>query len=132
FFRDTFPIGRVPALIPATWGADGWPVFGNNGRVPVNGVFDKPIRLSPEEELYERQKSIVVSDDFDNDAPHRAYMDEDWTIPEAPAVDESLLGVELIENPGFEDGDAGWIVNDTATLAPSSDAASGSGSLQIT
>ena len=30
FFRDTFPIGRIPALIPATW-QDGWPTFGNNG-----------------------------------------------------------------------------------------------------
>lgn len=132
FFRDTFPIGRVPALIPAKWGADGWPVFGNEGSVPVNGAFDKPIRLSPEEELYERQKSIVVSDDFENDAPHRAYMDEDWAIPEAPNLDESLLGVELITNPGFENGDDEWIVNDTATLVPSADAASGSGSLQVT
>ena len=26
---------------------DGWPTFGNNGVVPVNGVFDKPIKLSP-------------------------------------------------------------------------------------
>ena len=45
FFRDTFPIGRIPALIPATW-SDGWPTFGNNGSVPVNGPFAKPIELS--------------------------------------------------------------------------------------
>lgn len=132
FFRDTFPIGRIPALIPATWGADGWPVFGNNGSVPVGGSLQKPIRLSPEEELYERQKSIVVSDDFDNDAPHRAYMDEDWTIPTAPNVDQSLLGVELFNNPGFESGADGWIVNDTATIAPTTDAATGAGALQVT
>ncbi len=72
--------------------------------MPVNGSFAKPIELSPEEELYERQKSIVASDDFDNDAPHRAYMDEDWTIPASPDIDESLLGVELFGNPGFESG----------------------------
>lgn len=132
FFRDNFPIGRIPALIPATWGADGWPVFGNNGSVPVGGLFDKPIRLSEEEELYERQKSIVVSDDFANDAPERAYMDEDWTIPEPPDIDESLVGVELLTNPGFEDGSTGWIANDSATLTPSSDAASGTGALQVT
>ncbi|MCR2812420.1 glycoside hydrolase 43 family protein [Microbacterium sp. zg.Y1084] len=81
FFRDTFPIGRIPALIPATWGADGWPTFGNAGSVPVNGSFAKPIRLSEAEERLERQKSIVASDDFANDAPHRAYMDEEWAIP---------------------------------------------------
>ncbi|HEY6738760.1 MAG TPA: family 43 glycosylhydrolase [Actinopolymorphaceae bacterium] len=131
FFRDTFPIGRIPALIPATW-SDGWPTFGNNGAVPVNGAFAKPIELSPEEELYERQKSIVVSDDFDNDAPHRAYMDEDWQIPAAPDIDESLVGVELFANPGFEDGTTGWIVNDTATLTSSTDAASGASSVQVT
>ncbi|MDG9677189.1 glycoside hydrolase 43 family protein [Micromonospora sp. DH14] len=80
FFRDTFPIGRIPALIPATW-QDGWPTFGAGGVVPVNGLFDKPIRLSPAEETFERQKSIVASDDFANDAPHRAYQDEQWTVP---------------------------------------------------
>ncbi|MDY0908834.1 family 43 glycosylhydrolase [Microbacterium sp. CFBP9034] len=130
FFRDTFPIGRIPALIPATW-TDGWPTFGTNGSVPVNGAFEKPIELSPAEALYERQKSIVVSDDFDNDAPQRAYMDEEWTIPAAPTVDQSLLGVELFANPGFESGADGWIVNDTATITPSTDAASGAGSLLV-
>ncbi|MEO3773349.1 glycoside hydrolase 43 family protein [Micromonospora sp. B9E7] len=80
FFRDTFPIGRIPALIPATW-QNGWPTFGTNGVVPVNGLFDKPIQLSPAEEAFERQKSIVASDDFANDAPHRAYQDEQWTVP---------------------------------------------------
>lgn len=80
FFRDTFPIGRIPALIPATW-QDGWPTFGTSGVVPVNGLFDKPIRLSPAEEAFERQKSIVASDDFANDAPRKAYQDEQWTVP---------------------------------------------------
>lgn len=133
FFRDTFPIGRIPALIPATWGADGWPVFGNGGSVPVGGSFQKPIRLSPEEELYERQKSIVVSDDFDNDAPHRAYMDEDWTIPTAPVYDESLLGVELIQNPGFESGAvAPWGTQFGATVAlDGTNPASGSAALKV-
>lgn len=80
FFRDTFPIGRIPALIPATW-QNGWPTFGAGGVVPVNGLFDKPIRLSPAEEAFERQKSIVASDDFANDAPRKAYQDEQWTVP---------------------------------------------------
>ena len=93
FFRDSFPVGRIPALVPATW-QDGWPTFGTDGVVPVNGVFDKPIRLSPAEEALERQKSLVASDDFANDAPHKAYMDEQWTIPSPPGADGSLLGVD--------------------------------------
>jgi beta-xylosidase len=105
FFRDTFPIGRIPALIPATW-HDGWPTFGNDGVVPVDGVFDKPIKLSPAEELFERQKSIVGSDDFDNDAPHKGYMDERWTIP-APPADGSVATVGEIE-PNGSRLDAVW------------------------
>ncbi|MFD7659196.1 glycoside hydrolase 43 family protein [Actinosynnema sp. NPDC059797] len=80
FFRDSFPVGRIPALIPATW-RDGWPTFGHDGVVPVDGAFPKPIRLSPAQEALERQKAVVASDDFANDAPHKAYMDERWTIP---------------------------------------------------
>ncbi|MFU8876298.1 family 43 glycosylhydrolase [Micromonospora sp. SL4-19] len=132
FFRDSFPIGRIPALIPATW-QDGWPTFGNNGVVPVEGAFEKPIKLSPDEELFERQKSIVASDDFANDAPHKAYTDEEWTIPERPKFDESLIGVELLENPGFESGSvAPWGAQYGATLSlDSTDPASGSAALKV-
>jgi beta-xylosidase len=84
FFRDTFPIGRIPALIPATW-EDGWPTFGDDGMVGVGASFDKPIRLSEAAERLERQKSIVASDDFDNDAPLQAYMLEHWNIPHPPS-----------------------------------------------
>ncbi|WP_431882434.1 family 43 glycosylhydrolase [Micromonospora gifhornensis] len=132
FFRDTFPIGRIPALIPATW-SDGWPTFGTNGVVPVEGAFDKPIRLSPAEELFERQKSIVVSDDFANDAPHKAYMDEQWTIPTPPAVDESLIGVELLDNAGFESDEVSpWAAQFGATLTrDTADPATGSAALKV-
>lgn len=132
FFRDTFPIGRIPALIPATW-RDGWPTFGNNGVVPVDGLFDKPIRLTPDQERFERQKSIVASDDFDNDGPHKAYLDEHWTIPEPPDIDESLIGVELLENPGFEAGTvAPWGAQFGASLAlDATDPAAGTASLRV-
>src|SRR5690606_24335688 len=117
FFRDTFPIGRIPALIPATW-SEGWPTFGDNGEVPVNGVFQKPIELTPAQQRFERQKSVVASDDFRNDATRRAYQDEEWTLPTPPQLDESLLGVELLANPDIELGSTeGWIVNDSATLS---------------
>lgn len=128
FFRDNFPAGRIPALIPAVWN-DGWPTFGNNGSVPVNGAFAKPITLSPAETALERIKSVVASDDFTNDAPHRAYMDEEWDIPAGPTYDPSLLGVELFANPDLESGATGWVGNDTAVLTASDQARTGSGSL---
>ncbi|MBQ1051183.1 glycoside hydrolase 43 family protein [Micromonospora sp. C51] len=94
FFRDTFPIGRIPALIPATW-SDGWPTFGADGVVAVDGTFAKPIRLSPAEELFARQQSIVVSDDFANDAPHKPYLDEQWTPPPGSAEEIAPNGSRL-------------------------------------
>ena len=132
FFRDTFPIGRIPALIPATW-SDGWPTFCNNGVVAVDGEFAKPIPLGPAEALFERQKSIVASDDFANDAPRKAYQDEEWTIPAPPDVDESLIGVELVENPGFEAGSpAPWGAQFGATLGlDTTDPAAGSAALRV-
>jgi len=132
FFRDSFPIGRIPALIPAVW-TDGWPTFGNNGSVPLNGEFAKPITLSPAEELFGRQKSLVVSDDFSNDAPERSYLNEDWTIPEAPTYDESLLGVELVQNPGFESSTVSpWGTQFGATISvDGTDPASGSAALKV-
>ncbi|MFB4268289.1 family 43 glycosylhydrolase [Nonomuraea sp. GTA35] len=132
FFRDTFPIGRIPALIPATW-QDGWPTFGDNGAVPVDGLLRKPIRLSQAEETLERQKSIVASDDFANDAPHKAYMDEKWTIPEPPDVDETLIGVELLDNPGFEaETVAPWGAQYGATLGrDTTDPAAGGSALKV-
>ncbi len=130
FFRDTFPIGRIPALIPATW-TDGWPTFGNGGVVPVNGAFPKPITLSEAEQRLEQQKSIVASDDFDNDAPHRPWMDEQWDIPDAPDIDESLLGVELLANPGFENGTTGWQVNGSGVLTTTDDAYAGESAVLV-
>ncbi len=132
FFRDTFPIGRIPALIPATW-QDGWPTFGDNGVVKVDDVFDKPIKLGPEREAFERQKSLVASDDFVNDAPHKAYMDEEWTIPRPPDYDETLIGVELLDNPGFEaTAVAPWGARYGATLSrDTAHPASGAAALKV-
>ncbi|GAA3037640.1 family 43 glycosylhydrolase [Microbacterium dextranolyticum] len=130
FFRDTFPVGRIPALIPATW-KDGWPTFGNNGNVPYNGTFDKVISLTPAQTELERSRSVVASDDFDNDAPHRAWSDEKWQIPAQPAIDQSLLGVELFANANLDAGTTGWIVNDNATLTASPNGHNGSSAVLI-
>ncbi|WP_336921694.1 family 43 glycosylhydrolase [Aquipuribacter sp. SD81] len=131
FFRDSFPVGRIPALIPATW-SDGWPTFGDDGVVRVGDSFDTPITLEPDEVRRERLHSLVVSDDFANDAPHRPWMDEQWEVPEPPELDESLLGVELVSNGGFEDGTTGWVVNGTGELTTTTEAASGEAAALVT
>ncbi|MGN6240354.1 MAG: family 43 glycosylhydrolase [Cellulosimicrobium cellulans] len=132
FFRDTYPLGRIPALIPATW-QDGWPTFGDDGGVRVGDTFAKPIVLDPATERRERLKSIVASDDFANDAEHRAFSDTVWEVPDAPTYDESLLGVELVANPGFEDPTtAPWAAQFGATLSrETSGTASGTGALRV-
>ena len=33
-FGDRGAVGRIPYLVPLTWGADGWPVLGVDGEVP--------------------------------------------------------------------------------------------------
>jgi len=132
FFRDTYPLGRIPALIPATW-EDGWPTFGDDGVVRVGDTFAKPIVLDEATERRERLKSIVASDDFANDAEHRAFSDTVWEVPEPPTYDESLLGVELVANPGFEDATtAPWAAQFGATLAlDRSSPASGAAALRV-
>ncbi|TRY18383.1 family 43 glycosylhydrolase [Tessaracoccus rhinocerotis] len=116
FFRDTFPVGRIPALIPATW-SQGWPTFGDEGRVRLGDEFQHLVTLPPELAAAQRLKSVVTSDDFRNDAPHKPFRDEQWDLPAAPEVDESLIGVELLGNGDFESGEvAPWAVQYTADL----------------
>ncbi|NHB84322.1 glycosyl hydrolase 43 family protein [Tessaracoccus sp. HDW20] len=83
FFRDTYPIGRIPALIPATW-SDGWPTFGDAGRVTQGSEFEQLIELPADLAAAQRLKSVVASDDFSNDAPHRAFRDIEWDLPDVP------------------------------------------------
>ena len=60
FFRDTYPTGRIPGLIPATWGDDGWPVFGDNNQVSASDTYDKLIDLPADLENLVRQRSILI------------------------------------------------------------------------
>jgi beta-xylosidase len=53
-FRDYGAVGRIPYLVPTTW-ANGWPVIGDNGKVPTY------INLKPNKSLI---PGIVTSDDF--------------------------------------------------------------------
>lgn len=54
-FQDHGAVGRIPYLLPLSW-ADGWPVFGIDGKAPEQFEVDLP--PSPKEPL-------VISDEFD-------------------------------------------------------------------
>ena len=53
-FRDFGSVGRIPYLVPVKW-EDGWPVFGENGKVP------ETLNLKPSKGLI---PNIVASDEF--------------------------------------------------------------------
>ncbi len=54
-FRDYGSVGRIPYLVPVTW-SDGWPVLGENGKVPETLDLRSGTGLIP---------GIVASDEFD-------------------------------------------------------------------
>lgn len=58
FFRDNGSVGRIPYLVPATW-ENGWPVFGNNGKVP--STLSMPA-------AQEAGYGIVTSDEFEGNS----------------------------------------------------------------
>lgn len=116
FFRDTYPIGRIPALIPANW-KDGWPTFGDNGTVKRGSEFEQLITLPTELAAAQRLKSVVASDDFANDAPHKAFRDTTWDLPDAPDPGDQPAAGELLTNGDFESGAlAPWKLQYTAAL----------------
>jgi beta-xylosidase len=53
-FRDYGAVGRIPYLVPVKW-EDGWPVLGENGKVPETLALPASKGLVP---------GIVASDDF--------------------------------------------------------------------
>jgi beta-xylosidase len=53
-FRDNGGVGRIPYLVPVKW-EDGWPILGENGKVPMTLDLPKNKSLIP---------NIVSSDEF--------------------------------------------------------------------
>lgn len=95
-FQDYHSVGRVPCLVPVTWGEDGWPVFGNDGK-SVDKVLEKPVQGMEE-------KSIVESDEFDNQAVRRIYdaSKKDTEVAAGISVDELESGNIDVEENEFE------------------------------
>lgn len=55
-FQDHGAVGRIPMVVPVTWGEDDWPIFGVDGKVPERFEANLP----PFE-----AKPLVISDEFD-------------------------------------------------------------------
>lgn len=102
FFRDYGSVGRIPYIVPMEW-KDGWPVFGDNGRVPEVLNIDAKQPLIPE---------IVASDEFnrekeDRDLPlvwqwNHNPNDKYWSVTDRPGylrlktfrLDKSILSAK--------------------------------------
>lgn len=60
FFHDNGALGRIPDLMPVTWGSDGWPTVGVNGQVPA--TLDIPKGAGT-------LKGIIESEEFSTATP---------------------------------------------------------------
>ncbi|MDR7295120.1 beta-xylosidase [Pelomonas aquatica] len=86
-FKGNGAVGRIPYLVPVTW-KDGWPVFGENGKVPM--TLDIPAGGQG----VSGASGIVASDEF-NRQPGDAALPlawqwnhnprpEDWSLSKRP------------------------------------------------
>lgn len=139
-FADDFPTGRVPVLVPVSWGQDAtaWPTFGNGNvggadQVTYPGALRMPVALDEHTRRLAMSKSLVTSDDFDNDADTRR-----WSYPTTPAQPQLPLGApvgtDAVANGGFESATpAPWVARENATLTPTTtDKASGEAAVAVT
>ena len=121
-FADDYPTGRIPVLVPTAFDdgdADAWPVFGagltsgdNSGQVVFPGDLPMPVTLPAAEQRLAMSKSVVSSDDFDNDEPYR-----DWNQPVPGEVEEPAREGELLVNGDVEAGTSSWAGLGAATLS---------------
>ena len=65
-FKDHGSVGRIPMIVPVTW-KDGWPVFGENGKMP------KQLRIKAGNKGV---PGIVASDEFNGDSGPDRYNEE--------------------------------------------------------
>lgn len=83
-FQDSGAVGRVPFLMPVEW-KDGWPVFGNEGKVPES--VEVPFEETKTEE-------IIQSDSFDH---KENVLKNVWQWNHAPNQD----AWSFTKRPGF-------------------------------
>lgn len=141
-FADDFPTGRIPVLVPVSWGdgPDGWPTFGNgavgeSSQVEFPGDLRMPVQLPPDLRRKAMSAGVVTSDDFENDAAHR-----EWNYPESdgaptPTDPGEPVGTEVVGNGGFEIGSniAPWTPREGAAIRTvTTDSASGTAAGEVT
>lgn len=137
-FKDDYPTGRIPTLVPVTWSADpdGWPVLGTwdeargVGSLDLSQPLSMPVQLTAAERRLARTSSVVTSDDFENDAEHRDFTpisDDDRSAGEGPADGPT----ELVSNGDFADGATGWEGREQAELTVVAGADAGSASDKV-
>jgi len=85
-FQDHGAVGRIPYLVPVKW-EDGWPVLGDNGKVP--STLNLPASNGP-------IPGIVASDEFDR-RPSESMLSLVWQWNHNP--DHKLWS--LTQRPGF-------------------------------
>src|ERR1019366_56880 len=96
-FQDHGAVGRIPYLVPVKW-KDGWPVLGENGKVPDTLNLPASKGLIP---------GIVASDEFDRQ-PGEPALPLVWEWNHNP--DNSLWS--LTARPGFLRLTTGRVDND--------------------
>lgn len=110
-FQDHGAIGRTPILTDCTWKED-WPMLGKDGDGrTVEAKMQLPVVGSD-------NKSLVKSDDFENDAEHRVFeaaqtasaAAQTYYAPKEGDAPVEMETVELVENGDFEGdkGTSGW------------------------
>lgn len=138
-FRDMGPVGRCPVLVPVTW-TDGWPMMGNEKgevddemAIPLTGDGEKSIVISDEfdnQVAADENETETISNGADNDVPAE---DLTPTATPTPTPTQAPSREPLIPNGDFESGKAdGWLDWFGPTVAiTTEEAASGSYSLKV-
>lgn len=89
FFKDNGAVGRIPYLVPVTW-KDGWPVLGENGKVPMTLDIPAGGQGAP------GASGIVASDEF-NRKPGDPALPLAWQWNHNPDNDHW----SITTRPGF-------------------------------
>lgn len=121
-FGDRGAVGRIPYLVPVTW-EDDWPVFGVNGKVPVDTGI--PLNFT---------SMVVASDEFNQRSErvgaYHTVVPVRVTTEQAEPMEG--LGKEILINGGFENDLTAWTSYNGAEIVLSQDEVySGENSLYI-
>ena len=76
FFQDRGAVGRIPFLIPMTWGSDNWPVFGtaNTGNNSSVGTIPSSFQIKLAQDY---ETNLFYSDEF-NYSSNKLHLAWQW------------------------------------------------------